>query len=96
MNIARPPGGFHIAWTSTVGLYLDQASEQHLRFGEVWGALIERLKFTAHREGEPMPQLGPGHKLLIVEGDPLYNLPRLTVGYKVLGDRVTIRLLRVS
>jgi hypothetical protein len=96
MRIARPPTGFVISCTATVDALVRAECEAHPAFERHWGDLLERLKFTAHREGKSEPRLGNGFRLLAVAADGFEDRPRIVVGYLVLGDAVRITLLRVS
>jgi hypothetical protein len=58
----------------------------------VWDAICERLKFTAHREGQP---LANGQLLIQFPGNQPFGIPTVAVCYTVLGDTVTIRRVLV-
>lgn len=94
MQIARPPDGFVITCKQPVAALVDEAGQADARFIQYWDDVLERLKFTAHREGVADDRLGAGHRLFVVEG--INGLPRLTLVYLVLGDGVTIKMLRIS
>ena len=96
MNIVRPSTGFNIRCADTVSAMVKQAGETNPAFVRYWGDVLERLKFTAHREGTPEPRLGNGFRLLVVNGVPAEGRPRLVVGYLALGDTVSISLLRIA
>lgn len=96
MDIARPPQGFTISLSDTVIHMVATRVETVPDFERYWGDIVERLKFTAHREGEPEPRLGRGFRLLVFSGDGIPARPRVVLGYRVLGDTVSIKLLRIS
>ena len=96
MNIARPVDGFRITWPPTVAALIDSQNAVNPNFQRYWDDVIERLKFTAHREGTPEPRLGKGYKLIVINGIQSEGRPRLAIGYLVLGDHVKITLLRIS
>ena len=96
MNISRPKSGFIVTWPTTVADLIDAEVAQYPDFVRHWEDIIERLKFTAHREGKLEPRLGAGYRLLALGGNPSEGRPRVVVGYLVLGDSVRIRLLRIS
>ena len=48
---------------------------------------------TAHIEGKPAPHVGNGCRLFVAENDPEAGTPRILVGYLVLGETVSIRLV---
>lgn len=62
------------------------------RLLEVWAGICERLKFTAHREGELLPN---GDLLIRFQGSQTYGIPGISVCYGVLGDAVTIRKILI-
>lgn len=95
MQFARPRDGFKVTWTSAVdALRLSHWADPD--FQRHWGDLVERLAFMAHRDGAPEPRLGNGKRLAAYAADHCANRPRFVVGYLVLGDGVTIHLLRIS
>lgn len=96
MRIARPPEGFAIRCVATVEALLSLQAQQQPQFIRYWDDIVERLKFTAHREGQPEERLGRGYRLLALDGDRSAGRPRVVLGYLVLGDTVTIKLLRIS
>jgi hypothetical protein len=87
LNIARPPNGFIISVTAGAQATLDSVSDAVPRIGEIWAALCERLKFTAHREGQPLPN---GGLVIQFPGDPAFGVPVIAVCFSVLGDTVTV------
>ena len=96
MHIARPPGGFTVSFSPNV---LDMVrAEMALRpeFGRHWGDIVERLRFTAHREGKPESRLGKGFRLFVAAGVPSEGRARVVVGYRALGDSVHVTLIRIS
>ena len=96
MRFARPADGFEIRLAPTVAKLIAAASEVNPAFRRFWGDIEERLKFTAHREGVPEPRLGNGFRLLVSDGAPTENRPRVVIGYLVLGDAVNVTLLRIG
>ena len=96
MKIARQSDGFSVTWPPTIDALIEAECAENPAFRQYWGDIIERLKFTAHREGTPEPRLGKGYQLLAINGLPWDGRPRVVIGYLVLGDRVRIRLLRIS
>ena len=48
---------------------------------------------TAHIEGRLAPRVGNGCRLFVSEPDPEAGTPRIPVGYPVLGETVSIRLM---
>lgn len=96
MNIARPPGGFRITWTTNIDALLNAESASHPEFSRHWGDLVEYLKIVAHVAGVSEPRLCNGCRIFATGPDPESGQPRIVVGYRALGDSVSIRLLRVS
>ncbi|MDP1737443.1 MAG: hypothetical protein Q8L23_08380 [Caulobacter sp.] len=92
MRIARPPSGFSIIVTELAQTALDASVPSVPRLTEVWDGVRERLKFTAHREGDRLPD---GRSLLQVDGDPSFGIPKIAVIYTVLGDTVTVHRILV-
>jgi len=95
MHIARPPGGFFIREAETISALIDAESLYWPRLPEHWAAIKERLRFTAHREGTIDRRLGPGHRLLVVEGLVSSGIPKLRAVYRVLGDEVVIKAVGI-
>jgi len=96
VNIARPANGFEIRTTAAVDALIRSACSENDNFERYWADVIERLRYTAHREGRPEPRLGVGYRLIAIEGVSLEGRPRLVIGYLALGDSVIIKLLRIS
>ena len=96
MRIARPPEGFAIDISATVATLVASEIEAFPTFERHWGDILERMRFTAHREGKPEPRLGNGYRLIAISGIQSEARPRVVVGYLVLGDQLRIRLLRIS
>jgi hypothetical protein len=93
MRIARPPSGFSIVLSSAAKVALDTARPGVPRLDDVWAGVCERLKFTAHREGDRLPN---GQSILQIQGDPAFGIPKIAVVYTVVGDTVTVRRLLIS
>ena len=72
---------------------LDAARPGVPRLDDVWGGVCERLKFTAHREGDKLPN---GQSILQIQGNPAFSIPKIAVVYSVVGDTVTVRRLLIS
>src|SRR3990167_1346375 len=90
MRIARPPSGFSIVLSGVARAALDTARPGVPRLDDVWGGVCERLKFTAHREGDKLPN---GQSILQIRGDPAFGIPKIAVIYTVDGDTDTVRRL---
>ena len=96
MQFARPPNGFKIKLSKTVDALRRSEVEHRPEFERFWEDLIEYIKIVAHRVGTPEPRLGNGYRLFATGPDAISGQPRIVIGYLVLGDTVTIRLLRVT
>lgn len=93
MRIARPPSGFTIVLSASAGATLEGAIPAISRLSEVWDGICERLKFTAHREGDKLPD---GRCVLQIDGDATFEIPKIAIVYSVLGDTVTVHRLLVQ
>lgn len=93
MGIARPPSGFSIILSAIANDALDSARPGIPRLDDVWSGVCERLKFTAHREGDRLPN---GQSILQIRGDPAFGIPKIAVIYTVVGDTVTVRRLLIT
>lgn len=95
MRIARPPSGFTITLSDGAQSTLAGIASSVPRIDEIWAGICERLKFTAHREGQPLPN---GGLVIQFPGDPAYGIPTVAVCFSVLGDSVRVErlLIRVS
>lgn len=92
MRIARPPEGFAIVLSDIAQQAVATASAAFPRFDFAWSNIVERLKYTAHREGAELPN---GDRLVSFPADAARGDPKIAVVYHVLGDAVTIRKLMV-
>ena len=72
MNIARPPGGFIIVLTPRAQATLDGVAANVPRLQDVWAGICDRLRFTAHREGQALPN---GGLIIQFPGDATYVEP---------------------
>jgi hypothetical protein len=95
MHVARPPNGFFIEEVPNVTALIASEAERWPRLPELWADVKERLRFVAHRSGTADRRLGPGHKLFVVQADPLAGTPKLRLVYHLLGDTVTIKMVAV-
>lgn len=93
MKIARPPGGFHIRVLAAAQTTLDGVRPQFPRLDAIWDGICERLKFTAHREGQELPG---GGVVMQFPGNAAFGVPKIAVCYTVLGDQVTITRLLIQ
>jgi hypothetical protein len=59
---------------------------------EVWSGICERLKFTAHKEGQP---LSTGQMLIQFPGAQDFGIPTIALVYTVLGDTVTVHKILI-
>lgn len=96
MRFARPQSGFNVSLTATVAAMIAAEIQREPIFERHWGDVIERLKFTAHRDGVEEPRLGKGYRLTTFLGIQSEARPKIIVGYLVLGDTVRITLLSIS
>ena len=96
MHIARPPDGFAVSFSPTVSEMVQAEIALRPEFSRHWGDIVERLRFTAHREGKPEPRLGKGFRLFVAAGIPSEGRARVVVGYRALGDSVHVTLIRIS
>jgi hypothetical protein len=87
MNIARPATGFLINEPASFAIYLTGFANKWPRLGLHWAATKERLKMTAHKEGQP---LGHSlHRVFEATGDANLELPTIRVAYFVFADTLT-------
>jgi hypothetical protein len=90
MNVARPPDGFVVRLSTTVQQLVEATEASNPAFAAYWADILERLRFTAHREGEPDVRLGPGHRLWKAQGGD--GRPRVRLVYLVLGSQLLIKV----
>lgn len=93
MRVARPPSGFTITLSREAAATLRNAADGAPRLPEVWAAICERLKFTAHREGTPLPN---NRQLIKFPGDVAFGIPTVALTYVVVGDRVKVERIMVA
>jgi hypothetical protein len=87
VKIARPASGFIIKLTPAAKATLDGVIETTPRIADVWAGICDRMKLTAHREGEPLPN---GGLVIQFPGYPAYGIPKVAVCFRVLGDTLTV------
>lgn len=92
MRFARTPSGFKILLSKSAQSTLDGASDSATRLPEVWAAICERLRFTAHREGT---MLSNHRQLMKFPGDPAFKIPTIALTYVVVGDEVRVEKIMV-
>lgn len=90
MNVARPPGGFHIIITPAVQRYIQSEIGENFRLAQFWADVLDRLKITALREGTALPGAPGGRFTFIAEGAPRFGIPMLKIAYACRGDTLTI------
>lgn len=92
--IVRPKTGFEVS----IKFESDQKRVEEFRkespaSARVWDGLIDRLKMSAHKEGDFVPEIGDDCKVLIISPDVEAGTPRILVAYRVFLDQVSIRLV---
>ena len=87
MNIARPATGFLINEPASFAIYLAGFANKWPRLALHWAAIKERLKMTAHKEGQSIGQ--PLHRVFEAIGDAKLELPTIRVAYFVFADTLT-------
>lgn len=95
MRIARPPDGFRIIERPAVTELIAAHCAKWPRLRDHWDGITQRLKFTGHREGVPVPKR-PGYLLFVDDGEPSAELPRVRVVYLPLGDALMIEMVAVG
>jgi hypothetical protein len=88
MNIARPATGFLIDEPSHFMPYLRGFLSQWPRVLEHWEGVKERLKMTAHKEGEPFGQ-NFLQRVFEALGSITGRFPTIRVLYSVFADTLT-------
>ena len=91
MRFARPPGGFLVDVPDSVKEYIEGYESDYPHLDRFWEDIVETLRFVGHRVGRLEPKLGPDGRVYRAESDPRLNLPRLMVGYGVMGETVSVR-----
>lgn len=93
MNIARPATGFRISEPASFTDYLSGFANEWPRLLEHWDAVKERLKMTAHKEGEAVGH--PLHRIFEAIGSRAAQFPTIRVAYFVLADTLTFIAITV-
>jgi hypothetical protein len=92
MQVAKPPGGFHMNEPPAVAALIASHTESWPRLAVFWTDIKARLKQTGHREGVAVKR----GRLFIAEGDPSGGLPTVKIAYEVLGDTLYIKLVSIE
>lgn len=87
MNIVRPATGFLIKEPASFAAYLTSYVAKWPRVLEHWDATKNRLKMTAHKEGESIGHVL--HRVFEAIGDAGAGLPTIRVAYFVFADTLT-------
>lgn len=95
MRPTRPSDGFIISVNGTVAAMVAVQCKLNPHFQRCWDDVIERIRFTGHREGTEEPRLGLGGRLFVSQAMPSAHRPRLVLGYCIKGDYLRIRVLHV-
>lgn len=88
MNIARPRDGFNLIVKDDAASVIQGYCVDDV-FHRQWYDLLEDMRFTGHRRGEPIKTHIKGSRVLAeggFDGEPY----RITVVYRALGDTLTI------
>lgn len=93
MNIARPATGFLIEEPATFAEYLASFTARWPRVLDHWDGIKERLKMTAHREGEAVSHIL--HRVFEALGSAEGQFPTIRVAYFVFADRLTFIAISV-
>ncbi len=87
MNIARPATGFLISEPANFVTYLSGFANRWPRVLSHWEGVKERLKMTAHKEGEAVGHVL--HRVFEALGSTEGQFPSLRVAYFVFADTLT-------
>lgn len=93
MNIARPATGFLIKEPASFTAYLAGYANKWPRLASHWDATKDRLKMTAHKEGQSLGH--PLHRVFDALGDAAAGLPTVRVAYFVFADTLTFVAIAV-
>ena len=91
--IIRPPIGFKIQVEAKAQEGLDCLSDAMPRLAAWWPGVCERLKVTAHIEGQQFPD---GRWAMQIPGSPNYGIPTIAIRYAIEGDTVTVTGLLIG
>ena len=97
MNIARPKDGFdvrikHEDDKARIAEFKDRSPA----CARCWDGMMERLRMSAHKDGEPVPFLGNGFRAFVTGPDEIAGTPRILVVYLALGNWVSIQSVAIS
>jgi hypothetical protein len=87
MNIARPASGFLISEPASFAAYLAGFTNRWPRVLRHWDGVKDRLKMTAHREGQAVGHIL--HRVFEALGSSDGQFPTIRVAYFVFADTLT-------
>lgn len=96
MHVVRPPSGFRVIVEEHVKDYIHCESTQNVRVEQFWKDILQRIKFTALREGEPVSGCSPPRFVFLAEGAPRFELPHVRLVYEIFADTLTVKAALVS
>lgn len=94
MQIARPSNGFRLVENPRVFQTIESVKRQCPWLERAYSDLRERLRMAGHRVGDPIRPTDMSQRVYI-EADPETGDNRMCVSYRVLGDTLTIKAIKV-
>lgn len=91
MNIARPPGGFRIIVKDDVETYVRSEAIENPQVTRHWADILDRIKITALKEGDPVPGCSPPRFFYLALGAPRFRVPNVRLVYEVFSDTLTVK-----
>jgi len=96
MQFARPPRGFKIVIDDSIQDTVNSFINTKEAYRRCWEGIIERLRMSAHKDGQPYTSIGKGCRVFSTGPDLEAGTPRVMLGYLVLGETVKILVLKVN
>lgn len=97
MKVGRPPSGFRIVILDPVTTAIQMQSANWPRLPELFDGIVERLKFTGHRDEESKEIKGRwNHRVFVAKGDPRHGIPQINVVYTIQSDTLTFKKILIT
>jgi hypothetical protein len=89
VKFARPSGGWKVEVKPVVNQTIDSRLDRYPRLRELFNDLVQRLRYTGHRDEESQPVGSDwNRRVFVAAGDVRHGIPRMAVVYTIDVDTI--------
>jgi hypothetical protein len=89
VKFARPSGGWKVQVNAPVNKTIESNKGRYPRLRELFNDLVQRLRYTGHRDEESQPVGSDwNRRVFVAAGDAKHGIPRIAVVYEIDVDTI--------